>query len=47
MEKFTVVHAVDFRSGVAKIGKCHTITKAEELDNENKRKRVAQMQEKK
>ena len=46
MNKFTVVHAVDFSSGTANIGKCHVITKAEELDNETKQKRVAEMQEK-
>ena len=46
MNKFTVVHAVDYRSGIAKVGKCHVITKAEELDIETKQKRVAEMQEK-
>ena len=46
MEKFTLVHAVYFKSGEAKVGKCHVITKADELDNDNKHKRIKEMQEK-
>lgn len=46
MNTFGVVHAVDFSTGVARIGKVHTITKAEDLQAFNKAQSLEKAHEK-
>ena len=46
MDTFQVVHAVDFSSGVAIIGKCHCVSKNEEIWHEDMAKCVGVAREK-
>ena len=43
---FSVVHAVDYSTGVARIGKCHTIDKRELVVAESLKKRIEEMRDK-
>ena len=43
---FSVVHAVDYSTGVARIGKCHTIDKRELVVAESLKKRIKEMRDK-